>query len=266
LTGDPGQGICLVLGAGGFRGLAHIGVLRGLRQLGIRVESVIGVSIGGLVASFHAGLGYTPEEMERRLGSLSTGSLLALGWSLHRSPQRAAIRAPSSRLLDELRQLPRLDLEKLHFGIVRLGLLALDLLTGEEIFAVTGQPNPVSPADVALGGASIPVLFPWVRRSLQGRTYRLVDGGLSHSLPVERALQPPFCARRVVAVDLGVMRGFRERDAARWHRLEHEHPGVIVRLAPRVQGAGTVFFRRSQAGEMVRSGEQAVLQQARALC
>jgi NTE family protein len=266
LSSDPDPGICLVLGAGGFRGLAHIGVLRGLRKLPVSVDSVIGVSIGGLVASFHAGLGYPPEEMERRLSFLSTPTLFALGWSLHASRPATADGSPADRLRADLEELRRLTLENLHFGIRRLGILALDFFSGEEVFASTGTKCPLTPADVAVGGASIPGLFPWVRRKCSGRTYHLIDGGFSHSVPVERAFEPPFTARKVLAVDLGVIRGFREREPKRWERLEREHPGAVVRLRPRVQGTGTVFFRAGQARELVRLGEEAVLEQARALC
>ena len=69
-----------------------------------------------------------------------------------------------------------------------------------------------------------------------------------------------------VVATFGVMRGFRERDAARWSRLERQYPGAIVRLVPQVHGAGTVFFRPAQAAELVRAGEAAVLEQARSLC
>jgi hypothetical protein len=85
-------------------------------------------------------------------------------------------------------------------------------------------------------------------------------------LPVERALLPPFSAGRILAVDLQVRRGFRERDPHRWQQLEREHPGRIVRLTPRLDGAGSVFFRPGKAADLVRWGEQAVLERSEALC
>jgi len=44
----------LVLGSGGARGLAHIGVLRWLKENGYEVESISGCSIGALVGGVHA--------------------------------------------------------------------------------------------------------------------------------------------------------------------------------------------------------------------
>jgi predicted acylesterase/phospholipase RssA len=254
-----------VLGGGGFRGLAHIGVLRALRRLEVPIDSIIGVSMGGLVASFHAGLGYTLDEIEQRLSLLSTSSLFALGRSLYR-PRRNGWSPAVTALRAELGRLDGLSLDSLRFGVGKLGLLALDAFTGEEIFAVTGETSPLAPARVVVGGASIPFLFPWVRGQHGRRTYRLVDGGLSHSVPVERALRPPFSAARVIAVDLQVLRGFRERAPRRWESLEEEHPGRILRLRPRVDRFGTVFFREGQAPDLVRAGEESVLEQAGALC
>ncbi len=266
MSAGQGPGICLVLGGGAFRGLAHLGVLRALQRLPVRIDSMMGVSIGGLVAAFHAGLGYSLEDIERSLSGLTTSSLFHLGWCLYgcRDPGAPEPRAGSFEAT--LRELRRLDLDRLHFGIGRLGLLALDLFTGEEVFVASGVSSPFPAAEVAVAGASIPGLFPWVRCEHFGRTYHLVDGGFSHAVPVERALEPPFSARRVVAVDLQVLRGARERDPRRWEDLERRHPGRILRLRPRVERAGTVFFRSSQAEELIRAGETAVLEQAQALC
>jgi len=44
----------LVLGSGGARGLAHIGVIRCLEARGYAVRSVAGSSIGALIGGIHA--------------------------------------------------------------------------------------------------------------------------------------------------------------------------------------------------------------------
>lgn len=46
-------GTVLVLGGGGARGLAHFGVLRVLEDAGVRVDRIIGVSIGALVGAVY---------------------------------------------------------------------------------------------------------------------------------------------------------------------------------------------------------------------
>jgi NTE family protein len=49
-----GTALGLVLGGGGARGLAHIGVLRALEEKRIDVDLVCGTSMGGFVAALHA--------------------------------------------------------------------------------------------------------------------------------------------------------------------------------------------------------------------
>src|SRR3546814_7449264 len=46
--------IALVLGAGGARGLAHIGVIEVLREHGHQIVAVAGSSMGALVGGIHA--------------------------------------------------------------------------------------------------------------------------------------------------------------------------------------------------------------------
>lgn len=60
-----GARIGLVLGGGGARGLAHAGVLRAMRELGIPIDEIGGTSIGALIASQWS-LGFSPEEIAER--------------------------------------------------------------------------------------------------------------------------------------------------------------------------------------------------------
>src|SRR6266700_6981834 len=47
--------IAFVLGGGGARGFAHVGVLKVLDDAGIRADLVVGTSAGGLVVALYAG-------------------------------------------------------------------------------------------------------------------------------------------------------------------------------------------------------------------
>jgi len=49
-----GRSVSLVLGSGGARGLAHIGVIQWLEENGYRIESVVGASMGALIGGIHA--------------------------------------------------------------------------------------------------------------------------------------------------------------------------------------------------------------------
>jgi len=61
-----GKRIGLALGGGGARGLAHIGVMRVLKQEKIPIDIIVGTSSGALIGGAYAS-GTTPEEMERKI-------------------------------------------------------------------------------------------------------------------------------------------------------------------------------------------------------
>lgn len=58
--------VALALGAGGSRGLAHIGVIRALRETGIPIDCVAGISFGAIVGALYS-LYQDIDEVEARL-------------------------------------------------------------------------------------------------------------------------------------------------------------------------------------------------------
>lgn len=54
MNDDRGKRVSLVLGSGGARGLAHIGIIRRLEEQGYRIESIAGASMGALVGGIYA--------------------------------------------------------------------------------------------------------------------------------------------------------------------------------------------------------------------
>lgn len=72
-----GRAVGLVLGGGGARGLAHLGVLRAMEEVGVPVDFIGGTSQGAFMAALyaqhcHAGsLGQRSDELCRGIGSLS---------------------------------------------------------------------------------------------------------------------------------------------------------------------------------------------------
>jgi len=60
----PPPRVALVLGSGGPRGFAHIGVLKALEDAGVRPDLIIGSSVGSMVGALYAS-GYDARELER---------------------------------------------------------------------------------------------------------------------------------------------------------------------------------------------------------
>lgn len=73
------KGIELVLGAGGVKGFGHVGVLKAIEELDIPIRSVVGVSVGSLVAALYAN-GFNSDqiyaEMKRGLSQRNDPALI----------------------------------------------------------------------------------------------------------------------------------------------------------------------------------------------
>ncbi|WP_434658573.1 patatin-like phospholipase family protein [Sulfurimonas sp. NW9] len=69
--------VSLVLGSGGARGLAHIGIIRYLEENDYEIKSVSGCSIGALVGGFYAaGVLHIYEEWLKQIDTLEMLKLL----------------------------------------------------------------------------------------------------------------------------------------------------------------------------------------------
>jgi NTE family protein len=163
----PRVGLAL---AGGFaRGIAHIGVLRVLREAGVPIDVVAGTSVGALIgAAFCAGASF--DEMER-IGV--TTKFTDFGrWT----PSWLGL-ATNQRLEKFLaRFTPVSTFEQMS---IPLAIATTDLNAGISVYYSRGPVGPPLRASCAYPGLFVPIQF-------EGRT--LVDGFLTAPVPVEGAL------------------------------------------------------------------------------
>jgi predicted acylesterase/phospholipase RssA len=158
----------LALSSGGSRTIAHIGVLRVLREAGIPIDMIAGSSGGALFGALMAS-GW-PEnrlvEFARALGRYNTFR----NWDINLPPRAGLIKGRRARDLIES------WLEGRHFSDLEIPLyiVATDLSTGQEVVFDSG---PV--ADAVRASISIPgVADPWY---YQERF--LVDGAVVNPMP-----------------------------------------------------------------------------------
>jgi NTE family protein len=71
--------ITLVLGSGGARGLAHIGVIRCLEESQVSVHSIVGTSIGAMIGGLYAA-GVTAGAMEQIVRLVYEALPVSLYW------------------------------------------------------------------------------------------------------------------------------------------------------------------------------------------
>ncbi|HNS85535.1 MAG TPA: patatin-like phospholipase family protein [Parvularculaceae bacterium] len=174
----------LVLGSGAARGWAHVGVLRGLEEIGVKPDIIAGCSVGALVGGAY--LIGALEEFEawgRELSPLS--AIGAFNFWVNRGGLVDA--APAFEAFAAFDR----NIEDLP---IKFGAVAADLGTGEEVWITQG-----SVIDAARASSAIPVLFHAVQRGPRW----LVDGAVANPAPVSLARY--LGADIVLSVDLNAI-------------------------------------------------------------
>ncbi|MGI4886434.1 MAG: patatin-like phospholipase family protein [Janthinobacterium lividum] len=170
-TGPPTPaGLSLALSGGGARGIAHLGVLAALDELGLPVGRLVGVSSGAIAGAFYAA-GFAPREILRLLLGTNVARLTRPAFSRLGLLGLDAVEALLASHLG-----PRIQFEDLQKPLT---LVATDLMAGESVYFSAG---PLLPP--LLASSAVPIVYRAV--AYQGR--QLVDGGLLNNLPVEPLL------------------------------------------------------------------------------
>lgn len=189
-------GTVLVLGGGGARGAAQLGVLRALAARGIQPDAVVGTSVGALNAAAVAR--HPLDEAVRLLEVIWTTAEVK---DIFRSRTLQTVvnqarRRPYMRSGDELRRLVKVardisGTDSFEGMRVPLHIVMTDLLAGEPVVATSGSLD-----DALCASASIPGVYPPVL--VGGRLCQ--DGGVTEncSLATAAALNPD----RIIAIDL----------------------------------------------------------------
>ena len=208
--------IGLVLGGGGARGMAHVGVIKTLEEMRIPIDCVAGTSMGSIIGGLYAS-GMTPAEMEKTLARIDWPEVFKDGPPRTDLPlrtkqeQRVLINAAIGLNRNGV-QLPKgllegqnllLLLEELalpaagvrDFDKLRLPYraVATDLATGEPVVLGSGDLALAMRASMSIPSALVPV-------HLDGKL--LVDGGVANNLPIDvvRKLCRPDV---IIAVEVG---------------------------------------------------------------
>ncbi len=206
----------LVLGGGGAKGLAHVGVIRVLEENQIPVDVIAGTSMGAIVGALYAS-GYSADELENITIEMDWNAVFNDKTSRSRSTFRrkadefgfltdykvtfkdGKIVLPKgiiqgqnlflelSSLLSETRSIGKFKDLPIPFKLV-----ATDLGSGDAVIMEDGDL-----ATAVFASMAIPGLIPPVERD--GK--RLIDGGLVNNVPVD--LARALGADIVIVVNVG---------------------------------------------------------------
>ena len=217
VTPAPG-GPCigLVLGGGGARGAAHIGVIEVLEREHIPICRLAGTSMGSIVGGLYAA-GFAPDEMRDILGDLD--------WSDLFSDDPSRVEMPMRRKQDDYRYLLNFEIgykngriitpvgvvqgQKLLMLLRRLLVstwdvadfdtlpipfraIATDIVAGKEVVFGKGDLPLAIRSSMSVPGAFAPT-------NVNGQL--LVDGGVMNNVPIDVARG--MGAQRLIVVDVG---------------------------------------------------------------
>jgi len=172
MTSSSAPRVSVVLGSGGARGYAHIGVITELRARGYEIAAISGSSMGALVGGLQAA--GRLDEFAEWAKSLTQGAVLRL---LDPSFTSAGV-LRAGKILDVVRDiLGDIDIERLPIPYTAV---ATDLIAGRSVWLQHGPVDTAIRASIAIPG----VIAPHV---VDGRL--LADGGILDPLPMA-----PLCA------------------------------------------------------------------------
>jgi NTE family protein len=218
--------VALVLGSGGARGYAHIGVIEELEARGYEIGCIAGCSMGAVIGGiFAAGKLAEYREWTESLDYLDVLRLLDVSFRL------GAIRG--ERVFGKIHEIVgEIDIEQLAIPYTAV---ATDLTNQQEIWFQEGCLHKAMRAS-----AAIPSLFTPVTQGSR----MLVDGGLLNPLPIVPVVSS-HCDL-IVAVNLNSL------NQKQYHLPVIERPAAIKGKIDQLMGslgAKLSFLRRDEDGD-----------------
>ena len=179
-----GKSISLVLGSGGARGLAHIGIIRWLEENGYRIASVTGCSIGAMIGGIYAaGKLDSYEKWVRAIRKIDMVSLLDLSFA------RGGF-VKGEKIISTLRELiGEMQIEDLPLSFTAV---ASDISREKEVWINSG---PLF--DAIRASISLPLFF----TPFNHNGKMLIDGGVLNPVPIAPTFDDN--TELTIAVNLG---------------------------------------------------------------
>ena len=177
--------VALVLGSGGAKGLAHIGVLKAFEEAGIKFDIIAGCSMGAIIGGCYS-LGIKTKKMEKKALELSNNDVLDM-----RFPNAFGfIKGDKAEKL--IREFMGVEDQELLFSDCKtpFACVATDIEKAELVALNSGNLISSIRASFSIPGVFRPV-------EIEGR--KLLDGGMLSRVPVDVARK--MGADIVIAVD-----------------------------------------------------------------
>lgn len=279
--------VALVLGGGGAKGAAHIGVLKYLEEKKIPVDLVVGTSMGGLMGSFYA-LGYTPEQIEEAVSDIDWDMMMTdrvpeefISYNSKKYKEKYALSVPFD-IADHkfLRSMPSAYIygqnvsnlissytvgyqDNIDFSTLPIPFVcvATDLIEGVGHVWMSGKLN-----DALRTTMSIPLVFAPMRKD----GMFLVDGGMRDNFPADIAkalgadiiigvnVETPSKTYEEASNILDVISLVIDLSGKAATNRTMEIPDLV--LHPEMDGIGSLGFSRENISRLIDNGYKAAEQ------
>lgn len=278
--------IGLVLSGGGAKGLAHVGVLKVIDSLGIKIDYISGTSMGAVVGGLYAS-GYTGKQLDSIFSSVNVDALLqdftprdSKSFYEKRNDELYALTLPFNKFkiglpsglskgLYNFNLLSGLTLHVSHikdFSQLPIPFLciATDVETGEKVVLDHGVL-----AQAVLASGAIPTLYNPVE--INGRL--LIDGGVVDNYPVDELKKRGVDF--IIGVD--VQEGLKSREQLQEvtsvlaqinnfsmiEKMEANRALTNIYIKPDIKGFTVVAFDKGK--EIIRKGNEKAIEHVREL-
>lgn len=177
------QKVALVLGSGGARGVAHIGVIEALLENDFEITSVAGSSMGAVVGGIYAaGKLDLYKEWVCNFDKIDVFKLLDFTFSLQGFVRGERVFKEMSKILGDI------DIEDMHIPFTAI---ASNIRTQQEVIFEQGNLM-----DALRASCAIPTVMTPIYREGE----EIVDGGVLNPIPINRVKRTP--GDILVAVDV----------------------------------------------------------------
>lgn len=204
----------LVLSGGGAKGIAEVGVLKAIDELGIPIDYIGGTSMGAIVGGFYA-LGYTGAQLDSLMRTLKWGTILSdkgkrkniyilekmgddkyffqLNFENNKKPllPKGAIAGQHIENLFYTLTSPSYKINSFDSLPIPYYCVATDIISGHALKLTSGNLTSAMRSSMA-----VPTVFTPVYKD----SFLLVDGGITNNFPVD--LMKEMGADIIIGVDV----------------------------------------------------------------
>ncbi len=270
------------LAGGGLQGFAHIGALKALEELGIKIKCISGTSTGSAIAALYA-MGYTPEEIKeickekyKKILKIRKKVLcqMAINFLLHKETRVEGI--IDGKLVENFINEAAKEKGKniiADFKEKQLAIATVDTISMKECLFISNEikdkdENIEYITDINIGKAvRSSMAFPAIFTTSNYEKYNFIDGGTVDNLPVQVLKDMGATKTIAISFDLNKYTPSRSLEGVLVRALDiFSHSGVenarkLADIAIEIYNPDTSLLSMDEIEKTIENGYNAVMEQ-----